>query len=149
MNDHLLERSVDQVSLEDPSNINEPDAGSANVTVIPRFEYSSHVEPESEETFKDIWFGEPVIVRVTVPAESLSLVIVKNEESCFPGSLTSHPVGIPELPTVHVVLMPDAQVKVPEDLTFFTQSGVASVADMSVAKHLIEESDGQLLKMLL
>ena len=144
MNDHLLERSVDQVSLEDPSNINEPDAGSANVTVIPRFEYSSQVEPESEETFKDIWFGEPVIVRVTVPAESVSLAIVKNDESCFPGSLTSHPVGIPELPMVHAELIPDAQVKVPEDLTFFTQSVVASPSTPSVAKHVIEESDEQL-----
>ena len=56
-------------------------------------------------------------------------------------------MGIPELPTVHVVLIPDAQVKVPEDLTFLTQSVVALSADMSVAKHLIEESDEQLVNM--
>ena len=87
------------------------------------------------------------MLRVTVPAESVSLVIVKNEESCFPGSLTSHPVGMPELPTVHVVDMPDAQVNVPDDETPFTQSVVALAADMSVAKHLIEERDGQLLNM--
>lgn len=143
MNVHLLEVSVDQVLLVEPSNINDPDAGSVNVVVALRFEYSTHVDPASEETFKLTGFGEPFMLRVTVPAESVSLAIVKNDESSFPGSLTSHPVGMPELPTVHVVDMPDAQVKVPDDETPFTQSVVALAADMSVAKHLIEERDEQ------
>ena len=56
--------------------------------------------------------------------------------------LTVQPFGIPLVPVVHA-FMDEAFVNVPEELTFCTQFSRQSVAEMSFARHVIDDNLGQ------